>query len=139
MSVYVDSISRDDTTDETDFPFEPKGNPYPKRKLNNTSAWSIPSHDDDGNFLPSVESIKNNGVDSDSGIWEIIAEGVPPATYLIFKGFAEENPPDDYFIYNKGRTGKSYLIKFMDFDETFHSRFNIYTIKMTLKNRGEIV
>jgi hypothetical protein len=141
MPVYIDWIDAADLDDRVTFPFEPKGPISPRTKKIVIIESSVTSHDASGNFLPSVDSVLDEGVDSESGEFDLSGRGLPQATFEKLKTFFEADPPED-FIYYRARAnngaGRMYLVTIMDFDGEPEDGRTKMSWTMKLKNLGVV-
>lgn len=135
---YNDWLDTIDLDDRIEFPYEPQGNKFPKRKKKIVSEWSCPSWDGDGNFDPAVESTLSEGVDPNSGEWNLKAEGLSLAQRNKLEEFFEADPPNDRFVFYKDRFSTAYSVEVTEF-EGEPDKFGTYTCNFTLKNKGEAV
>lgn len=143
---FQDWMSKTDLTSKTYFPFEPKGDIFPKKTKNVITEHSIPSHTDPAlgtiTYLPSVESIKDQGVDPNGGKFSLSGSGMPQATAEAFNTFYETPPPDNTFLYYRARAnsqaGITYLVDILDFDWKPHDGRLAGAWSMELKNLGVV-
>ncbi len=141
MARWRDYMCRTDLSDQTYFPFEPRGNLTPKVQKNVVIEASMPSHDEDGTLIPSVETIRDEGIDDDAGIFSLSGSGMPQATFEIFDGFFKSNPPEN-FLYHKARAnagkGLTYLVNILDFQGEPETGRTKLSWSMELKNLGVV-
>ena len=139
---YNDWIDTVDLDDRVEFPFELQGNKFPKKKKNIQSTWSITSWNDDDNFIPSKESTRSDGVDPNSGEWELIATNLTLEQRNKLEEFFETGPPDDRFVFYRERLDSiapnGFLIEITDFEGEPTPNFLWYNCKISLKNKGVI-
>ncbi len=138
---YNDWLDTIDLDDRIKFPYEPQGNKFPKRKKKIVSEWSCPSWDGDGNFDPAAESTLSEGVDPNSGEWNLKAEGLSLAQRNKLEEFFETDPPDDRFVFYRERLDSiapnGFLVEITDF-EGDPDGFGHYKCSFSLKNKGVI-
>jgi len=139
---FNDWIDTTDLDDRVEFPYEPQGNSFPEQKKNIQSAWSIPSWDDSGNFIPSKESTKSDGVDPNSGEWKLRATNLTLSQRNKLEEFFQTGPPDDRFVFYRERLDSiapdGFLVEIIDFKGEPNRNFPWYDCDLTLKNKGVI-
>jgi len=143
MATYRDWISKADTSDQTYFspedkPEEPEGEIYPKKTKKITSAYSLSYHDDNGDFNPSEESVLKDGIDPNSGEWNLSGNWMTAAAEAKIREFFETNPPDDEFLFYRARTGLTYLVEILDFNSNWDKIWEVYIWSIKLKNWGVV-
>ena len=137
---YSDWISKIDLSEQTylsDVGEEPEGDIYSYQQKKITSAFSLPYHDDNGDFNPAEEFRLKDGIDPNSGEWNLSGELMLKATYEKILEFYNTNPPDDEFIYHRDRLG-SYYVEIDDFKGVWDRTWCRYKWTMKLKNNGAV-
>lgn len=138
MADWLSKIDLSEQTYLSNIDKEPKGDIQPYRQKKITSAFSLPYHDDNGDFNPSEESRLKDGIDQNSGEWNLSGDDMPQASYDKIKEFFETNPPNDEFIFYRDGAG-SFYVEIDDFKGTLDDIWETYKWTMKLKNLGAVV
>lgn len=142
MGFYSDWIDKTTLDDPVNFPYEPQGNNFPEQNKNVISEWSCPSWADDDTFTPSVESTLSNGVNPDTGEWNLTATNLTLAQRNKLEEFFRTSPPNDRFVFYKARLNSiapnGFLVEITKFKGEKNKNFPWYDCQFTLKNKGVI-
>lgn len=136
---YQDWMSKIDYTLQTFFTYEPEGDIYPYYEKKNQEAWSLPSWNDNDEYLGSSRSTFTDGFDPNAGDWEMSGKGMNDTDYSQLKAFSETNPPNHYFLLHKDRLNITYLVEIAKFRGNWNKEFMWWEYTIKLLNKGVVV